>query len=204
MLYLIGGSARVGKSTIARTLRSQLIGSQSLSGDSLRQVLKPHIPKNLHGGFDLRDPAEYISYYTHHASQEIANLEQQADAIAPYLSTYIDSIHLESSDDLIVESVDIWPNFIRQIKQPYKVVFLLDTSKSQWQRIKQSDDEYSWLLGRKLTNEQLKAWAIFGVARSKHIKKQCITKNLPYIDLAESSFHEAQAKGISLLLGRDL
>lgn len=200
MLYFIGGIARSGKSTLAKTVRSVLPAAQSLSGDAFGQSVKIHLPVNRHAGLNLKKPSEYIEYYSSYADHEITNLQAQAQAIAPYFARYAEAIELEGPEALVIDSVDIWPSFIENFGHEHRTVFMLDTSENQWERIAAFDDPYSWMLKKKLTEDQLKAWAKFSAKRSQLLKQLCTISQIPYVDIADSSYEEAQRRGLEILL----
>ncbi len=205
MLYLIGGSARCGKSTLARTLRKHT-RAQSVSGDALRVMLKKTQPNSEIGrihtndlGYDTKTEQGYIKYYGQHTDHAVEKMLLQAEIMSNPLHHYSHAVQLESPDDLIIESVDIHPSTIQRISDNCKAVFLIDTSDDQHQRIKDFPDQYSWMNNR-LNDAQIKAWAVYNKARSIHIKELCKQQKIQCFDLKESGYHTVQQLALQYLL----
>ncbi len=205
MLYLIGGTARCGKSTLARRLRKHL-GAQSVSGDAFRVSIKKNFTNSAIGhlhedtlGFDLSQPSQYVKYHTVETDHVIGKMDLQSKLLSPLLATYAESVFLESDDDLIIESVDLLPQYLFNFATPYKAIFLVDTSVDQWQRIARFPDKHSWMNNR-LNNEQVQAWATSSAARAKTIISMCEAFDAPYFDISNTDYNEAQEEGFKLLL----
>lgn len=182
---------------VAKKLRLARPGARSLSGDSFRRSLKPHLPQK-YDGFDVTSEAGYIDYYTNHQPEALQGLRQQADALREYYACYIESTQHESDDDLILDGIDIWPDSFSADKN-YREIYLIDTSPDQYQRVLQHDNEHSWMRARGMTPEQIKVWAAFSAVRSQRIKDLCEQNQKKYIDLAATDFNEAQDEALAYL-----
>jgi len=200
MIYLIGGGARCGKSTLAKTVLAQKPQAAYLSGDSFRQALKPVLPVFHTSGVDADDPEKYVRYYKDHVENAIDETIRRAEALWPFIERYIISYAHESDDDLIVESVDIWPQLIQTLELPHKAVFLVDTDASQWQRVTKFLGENDWITAKKMTPEQIEAWASYNAPRGNRVIEECRTYDYPFEDIAANGFEAAQAAALRRLL----
>ena len=63
MIYLIGGGARCGKTTLAKKLLAYMPGAAYLSGDSFRHSLISVLPNFHTSSVDSSDAEAYIRYY---------------------------------------------------------------------------------------------------------------------------------------------
>lgn len=196
MLYLIGGGARCGKSTLAKTLLRQLPNAAYLSGDSFRQSLKPILPTFHTSGVNSDDPEAYIQYYKEHTEEAIDETLKRAEALWPFIERYVTAYHYESNDDLIVESVDIWPHLIHRLTVPHEAVFLVDTDGTQWKRVIEHLGENDWITAKHLTVEQVKAWAFYNAPRGNRIIELSHQYGYEVSDIAELGFKGAQGRAL--------
>lgn len=192
MLYLIGGGARCGKTTLAKKLLAQKPGAAYLSGDSFRSTLKPVLPVFHTSSVDAADPTAYIAYYKEHTEQAIDETITRAEALWPFIERYITAYGRESDGDLIIESVDIWPQLIHQLTVPHKAMFMIDTDATQWKRVTAHLGENDWITAKGLTPEQIEAWASYNAPRGSRIITLCEQYGYPYKDIAALGFEAAQ------------
>ncbi len=200
MMYLIGGGARCGKSTLAKKLLDELPNAAYLSGDSFRQSLKPILPIFHTSGVDSSDPEKYISYYKEHTEEAIDETLKRAEALWPFIFRYIEAYSHESAGDLIVESVDIWPQFVRQLTTAHKAVFLVDTDAAQWRRVTEHLGENDWVRAKGLTAEQIEAWAFYNAPRGARVIEDAESNNYSSYDIAKLGFDVAQKRALDDLL----
>lgn len=127
MIYFIGGVSRAGKSTFARAVRRHT-NAYSLAGDAFRIMIRsklsesdnPILWRKTQG---LIDPVAYIDFFVNHTPQAIENMRQEAAALWGYFEQYLSAFAIESKDDLIIESVDLHPEFISQCRMPHRAYF---------------------------------------------------------------------------------
>lgn len=200
MLYLIGGGARCGKTTLAKKILVQKPGAAYLSGDSFRSALKPVLPAFHTSGVDASNPVAYITYYKVHTEQAIEETIKRAEALWPFIERYLTAYKHESDGDLIIESVDIWPQFIHRLPMPHKAMFMIDTDAAQWKRVTSHLGENDWLTAKGLTPEQIEAWASYNAPRGNQISTLCKKYGYDYKDLATLGFATAQEEAIRELL----
>jgi len=204
--YLIGGSSRCGKSTLARALRHRT-GAHGLSGDALRDTLRKTtapgtIPElNQPRAEKIVDEREFVEYHTLRAGDEIDKKRQQAAVVWPFLHNYLVTINRESSDVAVAESIDIWPDLIATSGLAHRAVFLVDTAPGQWERIvaTRGVDTKDWMHANGYSDERIQAWSAFNAQRSQVVKSLCDEYAYPCVDLAETGFAEAQRLALDML-----
>lgn len=200
MIYFIGGGARCGKSTLAREILKQKPGSSYLSGDSFRQSLKPLLPAFHTSGVNADNPSEYINYYKKHTDEAIEKTIERAESLWPFIVRYVTAMQYESGHDMVVESVDIWPHLIYSLDVPHKAMFLIDTDSAQWQRVTKYLGENDWITSKKLTPEQVEAWASYNAPRIKRVADECVKYGYDYLDIAGGKFEQVQVSALTKLL----
>lgn len=199
MIYLIGGGARCGKSTLAKKLLSMLPNAAYLSGDSLRQSLKPVLPIFHTSGVNADTPEDYIRYYRQHTEQAIDETLKRAEALWPFIARYIKAYQQETDGDLIVESVDIWPQFVSQLEITHKAVFLVDTDATQWRRVIEHIGENDWITAKNLSSEQIEAWAFYNAPRGNRIIETASQYKYSFYDVAKLGFESTQENALAEL-----
>jgi len=200
MIYLIGGSARCGKTTLAQSLLKRLDNAAYLSGDALRKSVKPLMPEFHDGGTNADNEKSYIDYYVQHTDVAVKEARSRSDLFWPFIERYIDAFSHGSSQDLIIDSVDIWPHLVQDLSQPFKTIYLVDTDSTQWNKIKKYPAENDWMHSKGLSDEQIKAWAIYNAPRSQAVVDECIELGCTYIDVAHTDFESAQRLALDYLL----
>ena len=107
MIYLIGGPARCGKSTLARKVRSE-IDAQVLSGDALRQSLIEQLPPEwfpdlFEHTFDPFDKFETDE-------MRITRLRRRDEAMWGFYWRYVEAA-TKSEDDVLIDG-NLWLDYI--------------------------------------------------------------------------------------------
>lgn len=203
MIYLIGGGARCGKSTLAKSFIQEKPGTMYLSGDSLRQSVRPVLPDFHTSGVDTDNPAKYIDYYKEHTDEAIDETIRRAELVWPFIERYIVAHSFESDSDLIVESVDIWPHLVSKLDMPHKAIFMVDSDSKQWRRVTKYLGQNDWITNKKLTGEQIEAWAMYNAPRGERIIKESAKFGYQYKDIAEIGFESAQSSALEWLLNTE-
>lgn len=197
MIYFVGGGARCGKSTLARKLLERLPRAAYLSGDSFRQAIKPVLPLFHTIRVEASSPEAYIRHYKEHAEEAITESLRQSEAIWPFIERYVNAYFHESSCDLVVESIDIWPQFVGQVQTPHRAVFLVDSNLTQWQRVmKHSRRENDWITAKGLTQDQVEAWAFYNAQRSRRVAEEARRYGYESFDIEELGFDKAQERSL--------
>lgn len=211
MNYFIGGSSRCGKSTLARAVR-RTADAQAVSGDAFRDALRkstePGTIPILHQprAEKTADEQEFIDYHTLRTDEEIVKKREQASLVWSFLANYLVTINRESHDNVVVESIDVWPDLIAINGLRHRAVFMVDTSMQQWERIAatRGKDNGDWMHANNYSDARIEAWSAFNVRRSEMIKGLCQEHDYPYVDLAEVGFEEGQQLALKELLTQPL
>lgn len=155
MIYLIGGSPKCGKTTLAKEL-SKILGVSWLATDSLQCVVMPYMtedekvlkfPTITQRGKDNDD--KYSKYST---TEIIEAYKVQAKTVREAIEIFIDC-ELADGNDHIIEGYHIEPEFVAGLNLKYpnqiKSVFLTKQDKEKViQDIKKSTTPNDWILTR--------------------------------------------------------
>ena len=198
MIYLIGGPARCGKSTLAARVRKEIDG-QILAGDAfvhaLQETLKPEWLPDIydHDVASVRRMPDNQS--------KVDRLRRRDEMMWQFYAAYIRAATCDTPQDDILLEGNIWPDFLESFTQPHKAVFLVDTSTDQVERlrtIREGNSDNNWMLG--FTDERLVEWATFNVERSMRYVALCQEYGYPYFDIRELGVQGAQGAAASYLL----
>lgn len=197
MIYLIGGPARCGKSTLARQVAAQK-NIQLLSTDYLRPAME-----TVATGRDLKILQLRPRESDYSPENWLALLRKRDAIVWRGIKSTIENIN-KHDKDLIIEG-NIWPDYAIEITSNFdtRVVFIvdtdvtihttrllnlasLDTTGNNWMK--------SWDEGR------LKKWALYNVARSHMITTLAKEYGFQVFDIADNGISVAQAKATKYLL----
>ncbi len=195
MIYLIGGSARCGKSTLARALRKDFDG-QVLSGDSTRVAIRETSrPEWLP---DVFDRTVDVTSEDDPPVKRIARFRRRDDVVWEFLQKYFDSVAF-AGDDVMVDG-PLWPSMLEGYEPAHRAVFLIDTSENHAERVMHIRDTAkhgNWMRDFNYTDEAVVKWAKLNVERSRMIAAECEKYGYEYFDIADSSIeqvHEQAAR----------
>lgn len=197
MIYLIGGSARCGKSTLARTLRKNFDG-QVLSGDSTRVAIRDTSrPEWLPDVFDkiVDRPTEGDPI-----AKQIARFRRRDEVVWNFLQRYFESAAF-AGDDVMVDG-PLWPSMFEGYEPEHRAVFLIDTSENHAQRvmhIRDTAEHGNWMRDFKYTDEAVIKWAKLNIERSKMIAAECKKHGYQYFDIADSSIERVHEQAANYL-----
>ncbi len=191
MIYLIGGPARCGKSTLAKRFRKEVDGGV-LSGDAFVKALQTTLDtQSLPDIFDrtiasVKDSSNSIE-------AKIDRLRRRDEAMWQLYQAYITTAMQDAPrDDLLLEG-NIWPDYLELLPYDHKAVFLIDTSPAQVERLKTIRDSVSdnnWM--REYDDEKLQEWARFNAARSERYVQLCKKTGYTYFDIAKLGIEGAE------------
>lgn len=197
MIYLIGGPARCGKSTLARRLRKEIDG-QVIAGDAFVRALK----KNL-------DPSWVPDIFDHdvahvgieRAKAEVDRLRRRDEAMWQFYQAYLETAHEDApADDVLLEG-NLWPDHMELFELPYRAAYLVDTSvEEQAARlagIRDGLSDNNWM--RNFTDEKLLEWSAFNALRSRRYRELCEANGARYFDIAEYGIEDAQRRAFEYL-----
>jgi len=202
VIYLIGGPARCGKSTLAERVRHKVDGDV-LSADAFKKTLLQNLrPSWVPDIFDhVIAPVSTMSS----ATRQIDRLRRRDERMWQFYNGYIDAgLQASPHKDILIEG-NIWPDFIAGVHHVHKAVFLVDLSEAdqQFERLKQirdSDDDNNWMKDRAFTDRGLKRWAKFNRLRSERYVQLCRDYGYSYFDISRHGIAYAQDHAYESLL----
>ena len=161
MIYLIGGSPRVGKSILSRKL-SKTLGVSYISTDILRLVVLPYSKgKNKDKNFPfikMFDPATIDKLFQKYSGQEQLKADlREARSTWPGIKSLIDHL-LVCKSDYIIEGVHLLPSFVKEYKnnKNVKIAFLAKIDEEKiYQGLLRNKNNSDWLTDNSKNNETI-------------------------------------------------
>ena len=202
MIYLIGGPARCGKSTLARKVRKEL-DAQVISGDALRHSLIEQLTPEWFPALFEHTIDPFNEFETD--EMRITRLRRRDEAMWGFYWRYIEAAETEGDNSLL--DGNLWPDFIHTLPQAHKAVFLVDTSRDQAERIiaiRDAGGPNDWMRENHYTDGQIRKWANFNTLRSRLVIDLCRRYDYPFFDIREHGMSGTQALAFDYLLGRDI
>lgn len=202
MIYLIGGPARCGKSTLAERVRHKVDGD-ILSADAFKKTLL----QNLHPSWvpDIFDHVIAPIGAMSSATRQIDRLRRRDERMWQFYDGYIDAdLQASPHKDILIEG-NIWPDFIAGLRHTHKAVFLVDLAPAEdqferLQKIRDSDDDNNWMKTREFSDHALKKWAKFNRLRSERYVQLCRSYGYLYFDISQRGIGYAQDRAYVSLL----
>lgn len=200
MIYLIGGPARCGKSTLAARVRREVDG-EVISADAFKKTLQ----LNLRAAWmpDIFDhvvaPVAKMSSLT----RQVDRLRRRDERMWQFYEGYIDSaLEVTPHEDILIEG-NIWPDFASSLRHTHRAAFLVDLSPAdeQFERlveIRDGDGDNNWM--SEFGDRQLKKWARFNLLRSQRYVQLCQQFGYPYFDISRHGIQYAQDHAYDYLL----
>jgi hypothetical protein len=198
VIYLIGGPARCGKSTLAKRLRRQIDG-QAVAGDAFVHALKANLePSWMPDIFDH----DVAHVGMERAAAEVDRLRRRDETMWQFYQAYLETAHQDAPDDDLLLEGNLWPDYMELFTLPHRAVYLIDTSiGEQVERlagIRDSLSDNNWM--QNFTDEKLREWVSFNVVRSKRYRELCDASGTRYFDIAELGIDTAQQQAFEYLL----
>ncbi|SHU65111.1 Uncharacterised protein [Mycobacteroides abscessus subsp. abscessus] len=188
-ITLIGGSARVGKTTLAR---------RWVSAHPSELV---HLDHLLHALTAIAD-AEALtslrkapSITTHTPGQWLSELRDRDAILWKAAHAYAGA----AQGQLVIEG-GLWPDWLRQLDVPHTAIFIVDTSEDSAERLVQMtrQDPRSWIAQRRWPDDKIRSWATYNRFRSQAISDLAIQYGYPVFDVA-GSISEGQERALRYL-----
>lgn len=197
MIYLIGGPARCGKSTLAKRFRREIDG-QVLSGDAFVKALQATLePRTLPDVFD-RDVVAVGSL--DRLETKVDRLRRRDEMMWQFYEAYIHTAVADApQDDLLLEG-NLWPDYLELLPYEHRAVFLIDTSKTQFERLKNIRDGVSdnnWM--QEYDDDKLKVWSEFNSLRSRRYVELCKKLGYEYFDVAKLGIEAVEQAALEYL-----
>jgi 2-phosphoglycerate kinase len=201
--YLIGGAPRVGKShLVLRVIRQHPMFA--ISADSVRDLLQAALkPSAAPALFELRDISRQESAISEllkrHPRKAVTLQNDESNIVWPAINALIKS-YLEDGQDILVEGVEILPEYLTDINYSHNAIFLGNTSKehSNEMAIQAHKNSHDWL--RKYTDGTIEDWA--GLVRrfSRYVEHEANLKGMHYVETNDANFEESMSAAEQLLL----
>jgi len=170
LIYLIGGPARCGKSTLAERVRHKVDGDV-LSADAFKKTLLQNLrPSWVPDIFDhVIAPIGAMS----NATRQIDRLRRRDERMWQFYNGYIDAdLQASPHKDILIEG-NVWPDFIADLRHAHKAAFLVDLASAEEQ---------------------------FERLRSQRYVQLCREHGDPYFDIAQRGIGYAQDRACAYLL----
>jgi hypothetical protein len=169
MTYLIGGPARVGKSTLFRKL-APLVSGQALSIDTLKPSIH-HFARPLPQDPLLAAPSEDDNT----PESWLAELRVRDRIIWDGLTPYLREADADGWDVLIEGG--LWPDYVAEMHDvvPHRAVWLIDTTETQQRAdrliniARTTSARNNWQAN--WSEDRLRRWAQFDRHRSEEIRR---------------------------------
>lgn len=191
-IMIIGGPARVGKSTLARSIRPEISG-QMIAGDAFSHGVRESVTVEQFPDLFINEVDKPSLTDPH--DQHVARLRRRDRVMWSFFKNYIHAAAGESEDDVLIDG-NFWPDYLTELEVGHKAAFLVDTSPDRadmLRRIRDDDaTENNWMRERNYTDEKIDLWAEMDKTRSATIIELCETHDYPYFDLAVHGICRAQ------------
>lgn len=194
MLYLIGGSPRSGKSTLAKMLGKKL-DCKYLSVDDLRSAILPYIPKE-----ELREkcPFEFMyfndndAFFEKYSPQEMLKADiRDAETLWPGVKEFLNHQFL-CDQDFILESVPLMPALINELKShkmwdKVRVVYVVKTDVEKIREgFEKNDSKSDWLLKNTTKSETLDRAALMVSEYGKYFVSEAEKNGFRLFDTSDN------------------
>lgn len=155
MIYLIGGSPKCGKTTLAKKL-SKSLGIPWISTDTLQCVVKPYADKETFfkkfPASSQREKNNDEKYLKYSSAEIITAYQQQAKTIYPAIDMFV-ACEIADGNDFIIEGYHIEPELVLELSKKYpndiRSIFLFKSDKEKFVcDIKKSSTPNDWIIAR--------------------------------------------------------
>jgi hypothetical protein len=203
LIYLIGGPARCGKSTLAERVCHEVDGSV-ISADSLRDSLQ----RNLRASWipDIFSQTVAPAMKMSSVGRQIDRLRRRDEGLWQFCASYIDAeIEAVPHEDMLIEG-NLWPDFVESLQYTHRAVFMVDTSpvekQFEWLRSIRDDPDAdnNWMRHRGYADRRLMQSAKLNLLRSQRYIQLCREHGYPYFDIAQRGIGYAQDRAYVSLL----
>lgn len=134
----IGGAPMVGKTTIARTIATQLDYSYISTDDICTAIASVTTPES-HSAFHYMSAKDYREYYIQSSQDKlIEEINNQHEALWPALKTLMQN-HLSWGEPLVIEGWGIRPSYVFELSGNVGGLFLISSDKLLEERVNKSD-----------------------------------------------------------------
>lgn len=209
MIYLIGGSPKCGKTTLAKKL-SKSLGIPWVSTDTLQCVIKPYMNKE---SFSKKFPANYQrgknndeKYSKHPTNKIIKVYQQQAKTVYKAIDMFA-ICEITDGNDFIIEGYHIEPELVSQLNKKYigkiKSIFLVKLDENKFIRdIKKTTTPNDWIIKRTKEKNTYDLIAKMVCEYGKWFRNEANKRHLKVLEM-DDNFNKKIAEAIKKLDAAD-
>lgn len=174
-ITMIGGPARVGKTTLARRWVSAH-PSELVHLDHLLHALTAIAATDA-----LTSLRKAPSITTHTPGQWLSELRDRDAVLWKAAHAYAGA----AQGQLVIEG-GLWPDWLQQLAVPHTAIFIVDTSEDSAERLVQMTrrNPRSWIAQRGWPEDKIRVWATYNRFRSQVISELAIQHGYPVFDVA--------------------
>lgn len=172
---LIGGPARVGKTTLAR----QWAAAQRADLVQLDNLL--HAVAEVAIGKSLQALQKAPSIATHNPREWLAELRVRDEVLWKAAQGY-----LNKSQGALVMEGGLWPDWVASLERPHTALFIVDTDIAMADRLIDitRTDPLSWMAKRGYSEDKIRKWADYNRFRSEDIAERAVSHGYPVFDIS--------------------
>lgn len=172
---LIGGPARVGKTTLARRWVS-MHPSELVQLDHLLHALTAVADA------DALAALQKAPSITNHTPQQWLSELRERDAVLWKAAR----AYAGAAQDPVVIEGGLWPDFVRGLDTAHTAIFIVDTGEDIAGRLVQMtrQNPQSWIAQRRWSEDKIRTWAAYNRLRSHHIADLANQYDYPVFDIA--------------------
>lgn len=208
MIYLIGGSPRCGKTTVAESLAKRTNTPwcpADYLGAAIFQYLTPEKQDEMFPISKIRNEKPGMDYlYTKHTPEEVAGFYRiQAESLWPGFKAFI-KYAATDKQIFILEGYQLWPDLVAELPEEtnkfIKTIFLYKTDHKQIEEsFKKSTAPGDWLLERTKEETTFKKVAAMVSYYGQRIVEEANKHNMPVFNM-DGNFQENVQKVVELLV----
>lgn len=175
VLTLIGGPARVGKTTLARRWTASR-PVELVHLDHLR-----HAAAAVATGDELGALRKAPSIATHSPEEWLAALRERDAVLWKAAEAYCTA----ATGALVMEG-GLWPDWVANIERPHVAIFIVDTGDSADRLVDIArTNPQSWMTQRGWSEEKIRKWAGYNQFRSTIIAELAVLHGYPVFDIVD-------------------
>lgn len=193
VITLIGGPARVGKTTLAR----RWVGSRAVEWVQLDHLLHSVAAVATGAARDALNKAPSID--THSEVQWLSALRERDAVLWQAAHAYADA----ARGELVIEG-GLWPDWMARLQWPHVGIFLVDTSSGMAERLIEIVRAHpeSWMAQRGYSDAKIRKWATYNRFRSQQIAELADLHGYRVFDIAACGISDTQEAALRYLADR--
>lgn len=174
-VVLIGGPARVGKTTLARAL-AERSSSEFVHADHLLHAVRSVASDSARAALGKAPSVDTLS-----PPEWLDEIRARDRVLWEATRAYIEA----ARGDLLVEG-GMWPDWVRELPCEHEAVFLVDTGDSAERLIgiARADDR-NWMAQRGWSDDKIRRWAEYNRLRGETIARLAAEHGYPVFDVRD-------------------